>query len=256
MTSSGCSASGLSTGNPLTEPPINPQPAVMKIAPRLIPGRFIRRDNRFLAAVEVEERLSWAHVRSSARMDELLVPGRHIFLSPSGAPGRKTDYTLALVQFGDILVSVDATLPNRLIHEALLHGELEPFSGYGSIRREAVHGRSRFDFRLQNTEDCLLEVKSVTLVREGVAMFPDAPSLRGRKHVKELAAALKAGFRCAVVFVIQRYDGKYFAPNDAADPGFGAALRQAAAAGVEIYALACAIGDNHIRMDRWMSVKL
>jgi len=228
----------------------------MKIASRLISGRFVRRANRFLAAVEVAGEEIQAHVRSTARMAELLVPGSQVFLSPSSNPFRKTRFTLLLVRFGNILVSVDATLPNRLIHDALLRGDLHPFAKYGSIRREVVHGQSRFDFRLQDPGDCLLEVKSVTLVRNRVAMFPDAPSLRGRKHVEELASAVKMGIRGAVVFVVQREDGESFAPNDEADPGFGEALRRAGAAGVEIYALACAVGDNDIHWDRWIPVRL
>lgn len=228
----------------------------MKIASRMIPGKFLRRANRFLASVEVAGEETWAHVRSSARMAELLVPRRQVFLSPARGPARKTGYTLLLVQFGDIRVSVDATLPNRLIYEALQRQELDPFADYRSIRREAVRGNSRFDFHLQDPGQCFLEVKSVTLVRNGVAIFPDAPSSRGRKHMEELAAAVETGIRCAVLFVVQREDGESFAPNDKADPDFGQALRNAAARGVEIYALACAVRNNDIRWERWIPVRL
>jgi sugar fermentation stimulation protein A len=228
----------------------------MKIASGMIPGKFLRRANRFLASVELAGEETWAHVRSSARMAELLVPGRRVFLSPAGNSVRKTGYTLLLVQFGDIRVSVDATLPNRLIHEALQRGEIDPFMGYRLIRREAVHGNSRFDFHLQDPGECLVEVKSVTLVRNGVAMFPDAPSSRGRKHMEELAAAVETGIRGAVVFVVQREDGESFAPNDEADPNFGQALRNAAARGVEIYALGCAVRNDDIRWERWIPVRL
>ncbi|MFX0196059.1 MAG: DNA/RNA nuclease SfsA, partial [Candidatus Hodarchaeota archaeon] len=141
------------------------------------------------------------------------------------------------VHHGNQIVSIDSRIPNKLVHEALLKKELEEFIGYDTIRTECMYGKSRIDFCLfaKNRKPCLVETKSCTLVKDGRALFPDAPSERGRRHLVELAEAKQKGYRTCVLFIVQRTDARIFSPNDKTDPRFGEALRMAATDGVEIY---------------------
>jgi len=203
----------------------------------------VRRDNRFLTTVELDGgRLVWAYLANSGRLEELLVRGRRVFLRPVTAPGRKTAFDLSLVDVGGTLVSADARLPNTLVEEALREGTLPAFEGYELIRREVEYGRSRLDLALQRQgQRCFMEVKSVTLIREGLALFPDAPTRRGRRHVEELRRIVLQGERAAIIFVVQREDCEALACNDRADPAFGHALCCAIDQGVEVYAYACRV---------------
>ena len=230
----------------------------MQIEAELVEGRFLNRDNRFRVTVEVAGEAVWAHLPNSGRLGELLVPGRRALLAPRSAAGRKTDYDMVMILDGAEWVSVDSRLPNRLVAEAVEAGQLVPLSGYSGIRREVVFGGSRFDLSLRHPDrrPCLVEVKSVTLVVDGLGCFPDAVTARGRRHVLELTTAVAAGYRAAVVFVVQRQEVQGFRPHDEADPDFGAALRQAAGQGVEVYAYACQVGPGRIEIDRPLPVHL
>ena len=148
---------------------------------------------------------------------------------------------------GTLLVSADARLPNALVWESWRDGTLPHFEGYPSARREVRYHDSRLDMLLESPAGkCYVEVKSVTLVQDGVARFPDAPTDRGRRHVSTLVRAVEEGYRAAAVFVIQRADAVGLSPYDAHDPLFGAALREAVAAGVEAYAFTCAVTRESI----------
>lgn len=216
--------------------------------PPLVPGLFVRRDNRFRATVSVAGREAWAHVPNSGRLGELFTPGRPIWLSPAAHPARKTAYDLRLVDYQGTLVSVDARLPNHLLAEALAAGGLTDLA-YPEIKSEATHGESRLDFRLSGPQGvCWLETKSVTLVADGLAQFPDAPTARGRKHLHELVKIKELGHRAVVVFVVQRPDANRFAPHRQADPLFASALQEAAAAGVEIQAFNCRVSRQSISL--------
>jgi sugar fermentation stimulation protein A len=175
-------------------------------------------------------------------MRELLQEGRRVYLSPANGPDRKTSYDLTLVDMDGTLVSVDATLPNRLAAEAVECGTIPEFAGYRLVRREVTFGESRLDLLLEGVEGlCYVETKSVTLVRGGTAFFPDAPTARGRKHLTSLARAAFERCRAAVVFVVQRADAVSFRPNDDTDPAFGQTLREVVKAGVEAYAYRCCV---------------
>lgn len=215
----------------------------MRSADALVIARFVSRDNRFRATVSVDGEEVAAHLPNSGRLGELLVPGRRAILTPRPGAHRKTRYDLSLVEYQGRWVSVDARLPNQLVAEALAAGRIDPLAGYPAVRREVTHGFSRFDFLLEGSDrtPCLLEVKSVTLVIDGLGCFPDAVTERGRRHVRELAEAVGAGFRAAVLFVVQRDDAAGLRPHDESDPAFGQALRQAARAGVEVYAYGCRV---------------
>ena len=218
--------------------------------PQLVPGVFLQRDNRFRATVSVEGTPTRAHVPTSGRMAELLVPGRAIWLSPQSRPGRKTPYDLVLVEHEGGLVSIDARLPNALMAEHLgqTGWEGRPLC---SLTREVTLGASRIDMLLEDAAGVVwLEVKSVTLVVDGWALFPDAPTTRGTRHLEELIAVAQRGERAAAAFVAQRSDARRFAPHVAADPAFATTLARAQQAGVMLRAYGCDLSMQEIRIAR------
>jgi sugar fermentation stimulation protein A len=223
-----------------------------------VEGRFVARDNRFRVTVEVDGQGVWAHLPNSGRLGELLVPDRRVLLVERLGAKRKTRYDLSLVEMEGRWVSVDARLPNDLVEEALRAGRLAPLVGYPTIHREVPFGRSRFDFLLEALDmpPCLVEVKSVTLVVDGLGCFPDAVTARGRRHVNELAHAIEAGYRAVVVFVVQRDDAAGLRPHDESDPDFGQSLRAAARRGVEVYAYSCCVEPGWVEIVRSLPVHL
>lgn len=217
----------------------------MRFPVPLVPGRFVARDNRFRATVDVAGRLVPVHVPNSGRMRELLIHGAEVRLAPAHSPGRRTAFDLALVQGMGGWVSVDARLPPRLFAEWLQQGGGGPLAGWQPVRAEVAVGSSRVDLLLgRGDERCWVETKSVTLVRGGVALFPDAPTERGRRHLHTLAALAESGQCAAVAFVVQRGDATCFRPNDETDPAFGAALRDAIRRGVTVLCCACRISGE------------
>ena len=226
--------------------------------PQLVEGRFVRRLNRFAALVDVDRKEYLAHVPNSGRMHELLVPGYRVLLAPAPASAsRKTAYDLALVDTGDALSSADARLPNKLLAEAIAEDRLPQFAGYPIVRPEKVFGESRLDFLLEGPDgSCYVESKSVTLVEDGVGLFPDAPTVRGVKHLHSLMAAREAGHEAGVLFVIQRAVAVAFAPHDLADPLLGTTLREAIAAGVKAWAYRCRVDEQSIVLADEVPVQL
>ncbi|HOF86709.1 MAG TPA: DNA/RNA nuclease SfsA [Armatimonadota bacterium] len=215
----------------------------------LTPATFLHKPNRFVAVVEMAGETVTAHVPTSSRMRELLTPGAAVWLAPMAGARRKTAWSLVLARDGETLVSVDALAPNRLLARALAAGAVPEFAGWALARREAFFGRSRFDFLLARGERRgWVEAKSVTLVEDGTALFPDAPTARGARHLEELIAARRDGCRAAALFIIQRADAARFAPHRALDPAFAAALARARAAGVEVYAYRCAVTQDGITL--------
>lgn len=229
----------------------------MNIRGPLVSGIFVRRDNRFRATVEVDGRLVAAHVPNSGRLWELFVPGRRVLLRPVKAVHRKTSFDLIMVDVDGRLVSLDARLPGPLVAEAVRGGHLPEFQAYTQVHEEVRLDDSRIDLMLEGeTGRCWVEAKSVTLVEEGVALFPDAVTVRGRRHVERLAQAVARGDEAAVVFVIQRDDARAFSPHDASDLAFGQALRAAARAGVAVYAYTCHVTTTQITLARRVPVRL
>ncbi len=241
--------------------------------PPLVEARFVSRLNRFAATVSLDGREVTVHVANSGRMRELFQPGNLCYLTEQPAPHRKTRYDLALVAIDAspatasvreptapyaadrppiqrrTLVSADARLPNALVFEAWRDDALPHLGGYPTARREVRYHDSRLDLVLQSPDgDCYVEIKSVTLVQDGVARFPDAPTDRGRRHVATLVRAVEEGHRAAAVFVVQRDDATALSPYDANDPDFGDALRDAVSAGVEAYAFTCAVTRESIEI--------
>lgn len=216
----------------------------------LLPATFLRRDNRFRATVRLDGAgETVAHVPNSGRLTELLVPDARCYVGANPRPG-KTSHVLRLVAHAGVLVSVDARLTNPLFADAWRRGALgSPFSSSTDMRSEVALGDSRLDFLLTGPAGRLwVEVKSVTLVgnpaagnADRVARFPDAPTVRGTKHLHALMQAGAARERAAVVFVVQRSDAESFATHHSADPVFAAALREAVSRGVHVHAYRCAV---------------
>ena len=226
--------------------------------PPMVEGRFIKRLNRFAALVDIDKRECLTHVPNSGRMEELLVPGFRVLLIPApDGTTRKTAFDLALVDIGTTLSSADARLPNKLVAEAISAGRLPQFAAYPAVRPESTFGESRLDFLLEGPAgSCYVETKSVTLVEDGVGLFPDAPTLRGVKHLHSLMAAMDAGYRAGVIFVIQRDDAEAFAPHDTADPLLGETLRAAVDRGVEVWAYRCRVDERRIELAESIPVRL
>ena len=175
---------------------------------------------------------------------------------PVSGNHRKTKFDLVLVDMGNALASADARMPNPLLAEGVANGHLQQFAGYTDMRREVIFGDSRLDLMLEGPLGlCYIEAKSVTLVTNGIGLFPDAPSTRGAKHLRTLETVLEAGHRAAVVFVVQRPDASAFATSDPSDPDFADALRSALAAGVEAYAYNCEVTERSIRLDQALPIR-
>jgi sugar fermentation stimulation protein A len=216
----------------------------MKFGAGLARGRFVARRNLFLADVELDGQSTPCFLPNPGRLPELLVPGTEALVARAApavraakAPPRATAHDLVAVRYAGCWVSVDTRLPNALFREAHERGVIAELADATIERAEHRHGASRFDWLLTRAgRPLLLEIKSVSLCEGGAARFPDAPTVRGTKHVRELTAARRSGIDVAVLFVVQRPDARVLLPNDATDPDFGAALRAAHAAGVVLLA--------------------
>jgi sugar fermentation stimulation protein A len=223
----------------------------------IVDGIFLERPNRYLAHVKVGDKEVLAHVPDPGRLPGLMVPERKVRLVYQPGPKRKTDYTLVLVRHGSIWVSTFPAFANNLIQGALMERSLPFLQGYSDFASEVKVKNSRFDFRLGfKLNLAYLEVKSVSLVGEGQGRFPDAPTERGVKHLKELIEFCSEGYRAAVVFVSQRSDTRSITCNDEIDPIFGEWLRKARDEGVELYGMNCSVTPTTISLDKAVDVVL
>lgn len=216
-------------------------------------GIFLSRPNRFIAHVEIDGADEICHVKNTGRCRELLIPGCRVFCEKSSNPNRKTKYDLIAVTKGDRLINMDSQAPNKAAGEAADR----LFDGVVSVRPEYAYGSSRIDFYIETkSERILMEVKGVTLEEDGVVMFPDAPTERGIKHLKELSAAAADGYRACILFVIQMNGVRYFTPNRRTHPQFAEALKQAAQSGVEILAYDTVVTENSMEINKAVEVRL
>lgn len=218
----------------------------------VVTGSFRRRPNRFVAGVEIQGQNVISHVKNTGRCRELLIPGATVHLQDWGEDhaGRKTRYDLIAVQKGQRLINMDAQAPNKVFLEwARQQG--------GLWKPEVTWGNSRFDFAWQAGErKGFVEVKGVTLEENGVVLFPDAPTERGVKHLRELKKAREAGFEAAVCFVVQMEDVRCFRPNERTHPEFGAALREATESGVNVFARSCRVTPDTLVLAEEVPVEL
>lgn len=222
----------------------------------IVEGKFIARPNRFIAEIEIDGKIEKAHVKNTGRCRELLIPGAAVYLEDfSGRMGnRKMRYSLISVEKNGQIINMDSQAPNKAVHEALLNGAitLPGLSALETVRPETRFGDSRFDFYIKDItgKEGFIEVKGCTLEEDGIARFPDAPTERGIKHIKELEAAKAEGYFAAIVFVIQMKNISYFEPNYETHPEFASALLHARQSGVEILCFDCVITDSTMVIDK------
>lgn len=219
-------------------------------------GEFISRPNRFTAWVKIEGEEILCHVKNTGRCRELLAPGARVYLEESSNPNRKTRYSLIAVEKGDRLINMDSQAPNRAAGEWLAEGGL--FSPVTLLKAETRYGASRFDFYGESGdgEKHFVEVKGVTLEENGVVLFPDAPTQRGEKHLRELCQCSREGYRGHILFVVQMTGVRYFTPNRQTDLAFAAALEEAARCGVEIRAVECRVTPDSMIIEGEVPVRL
>lgn len=221
----------------------------------IVQGYFLSRPNRFIAYVEVAGQQETVHVKNTGRCRELLTQGVTVYLEKCDNPNRSTAYDLIAVEKGNRIVNMDSQAPNKVVGEWLLTGKL--FNDLILVRPETKYGNSRFDFYVETAkEKIFIEVKGVTLEEDGVVRFPDAPSERAVKHVEELVQAKRDGYRVFVIFIIQMEGVEYFTPNEETHAAFADALRQAAAAGVEILAYDCRVTPDSMCVNSPVPVRL
>lgn len=221
---------------------------------KIVTGIFRSRPNRFIAHIEINGKEEICHVKNTGRCRELLVPGCTVWCLDARSATRKTRYDLIAVQKGQRLINMDSQAPNAAVKEWLLEGGLGVVT---ELKPESRWGDSRFDFAFaKDGKWCFLEVKGVTLETDGICAFPDAPTVRGTKHLRELTALARQGYGAYVLFVIQMEGAQHLHPNDTTDPDFGLALRQAAGAGVQVLAMDCRVTPDSMVIGKEVKVIL
>lgn len=219
-------------------------------------GIFLSRPNRFVAEVEINGKRETVHVKNTGRCRELLLPGSRVYLSAAENPDRKTAFDLVAVQKGRRLINIDSQAPNKAAEEWLRSGGFSP--GVTLLKPECRYGDSRFDFygEREGEPPFFMEVKGVTLEENGVVYFPDAPTERGIKHIRELCRCLQAGYDAYLLFVIQMKDVRFFSPNDITHAAFGEALREAASEGVQLMARECYVTPDSMQIAGPVEIRL
>lgn len=218
-------------------------------------GTFISRPNRFIANVMIDGREEVCHVKNTGRCRELLVEGCTVWLEHSDSESRKTAFDLVAVEKGHRLINMDSQAPNKAVVEWLR--EKKPFGDGFCVYPERKYGNSRFDFYMESQDrKIFMEVKGCTLEKDGVVLFPDAPTLRGVKHIRELSRCLDEGYEAYIMILVQMSDVKYFTPNYDTHPEFGEALEKAAQKGVKILCYDCDVTPDSMTVGKPVEVKL
>ena len=221
----------------------------------VIEGIFLNRPNRFIAQVLVDGKEQTVHVKNTGRCKELLINGATVWLQKSNNPLRKTAFDLIAVKKKNLIINIDSQIPNFVAEEWLKKGTL--FSKNAVIKREVTHGDSRFDLFIEDgNRKAFIEVKGVTLEKDGVASFPDAPTLRGIKHLNGLVKCKEQGYEAYVLFIIQMKGVHTFTPNYATHFEFGSALKNAQENGVKILALDCVVTPDSIEADGFIRIEI
>lgn len=221
----------------------------------IITGEFISRPNRFIAEARIDGRIHRCHVKNTGRCRELLIPGACLYLQKAVGPNRKTHFDLIAVHKGNTVVNIDSQAPNKVVKEWIEEGGL--FEKIRLLKTEFKYGNSRFDLYAEaDGGKNLIEVKGVTLERDGAALFPDAPTERGVKHINELCRCAHEGYGAYIFFVVQMKGVKYFAPNYETHAAFGEALTRAEKCGVNILCADCFVSPDEIRIDAAVPVRL
>ncbi|MCC8181273.1 MAG: DNA/RNA nuclease SfsA [Planctomycetes bacterium] len=221
-------------------------------------GVLVRRYKRFLADVQLPDRVVTAHTPNTGAMIGCCQPGQPVWLSRHNGKARKHEYTLEMIAMPTALVGINTGVPNRLVRQAILDGVVAELPRPHEVRSEVKRGDSRLDLLLANPgePDTLVEIKNCTLAENGAAKFPDAVTARGAKHLEELARLRRNGDRAVIFILVQRGDAEYFTPADEIDPHWGTTLRQVLRDGVELLAYQAEISIEEIRLGRRLPVRL
>lgn len=218
-------------------------------------AKFINRPNRFIANIEIDGKIEVCHVKNTGRCKELLIPNATVFVQECSSNKRKTKYDLISVYKGKRLVNIDSQAPNKVFHQWAMESKF--FKDITFVKPEAKYKNSRFDFYIETVYSKIFtEVKGVTLEEDGVALFPDAPTERGVKHINELISSLDDGYEAWIVFIIQMKEILYFTPNVKTHKAFGKSLEEAQRRGVNIIALDSNVTKNSITVGDFVKVKL
>ena len=218
-------------------------------------GKFLSRPNRFIANVEIDGKAEVCHVKNTGRCKELLIEGCTVWLEHSDSESRKTAFDLVAVEKGDRLINMDSQAPNKAVGEWLR--EKMPFGEGFSVYPEKKYGNSRFDYYLESQDKKIfMEVKGCTLEKDGVVLFPDAPTIRGVKHIDELSHCLDEGYESYIMILVQMSDVKYLTPNYDTHPEFGEALEKASRKGVKILCYDCNVTHDSMTVGKPVKVKL
>ncbi|TCT12302.1 sugar fermentation stimulation protein A [Natranaerovirga pectinivora] len=202
---------------------------------RVVEGVFIKRPNRFIAHVLIDNKEEIVHVKNTGRCLEILKPGVKVFLEPSTNPNRKTKYSLISVYKKDMLINIDSQVPNKVVYDGIVSNHIECLKDVTFLKREVTYNNSRFDIYYEKgKEKGFIEVKGVTLEEDGIAMFPDAPTTRGTKHINELIEGNKEGYINYIFFLIQMDEINRFKPNIERDKAFSEAVKKAKENGITI----------------------
>lgn len=217
------------------------------------PAKFLNRLNRFIAEIEINNKIELCHVKNTGRCKELLIKGTDVFVQENNNENRKTKYSLICVKKDNILINIDSQIPNYVVKEAIEKGVIECFKDITLLKLETKYKNSRFDiyFERKSGEKGFIEVKGVTLENKGIVKFPDAPSIRAIKHINELIEATKEGYETYIIFVVQLKNIKHFEPNNTE---FHKALKDAKINNVHILAYDCFINYDEIILKDKVSV--
>lgn len=217
---------------------------------QVVIGVFAKKVNRFIAEVYVNNELETVHIKNTGRLKEILIPGAMIALETATNPNRKTRYSIIAVKKEDKWINIDSQVPNKIVYDALGAGKIKEFQKVTNIKREATYEGSRFDIAYnQGNTPGFIEIKGVTLEEDGLAMFPDAPTTRGTKHVETLIQARQRGLEASIFFVIQMKGIDRFTPYREMDPLFYNALLRASNEGVRLLAYDCHVSESMITLD-------
>jgi sugar fermentation stimulation protein A len=225
---------------------------------KLVRGTLVKRYKRFLADVLLEDGSQVVvHCTNSGSMKSCLETGAEVYLCPVNDPKRKTRFTWEIIKINGDWVGINTGNPNRLAYEAIVEGKIPGLGNYTTVAREVKFGDSRFDIFAQNeSEKCFVEVKNVTLKEGEYALFPDAVTIRGQKHLKTLIEVKKQGMRAVMLFIVQRSDVKIFAPAGEIDPIYAATLKMAVAEGVEVIAMQAKVTPDKIELEKKLPVEI
>lgn len=224
----------------------------LKFENKLVHGKLLRRYKRFLADIELDTgEIVLAHCTNSGSMKSCLETGAEVYLSPVNDPKRKTRFTWEMIKINNSWVGINTGIPNKLAYEAILAGNLPGLEGYSKVKREVKFGDSRFDIYAENgTERCFIEVKNVSMKENEFALFPDAVTTRGQKHLKTLIEVKKQGIRAVMLYIIQRSDVEIFAPAKEIDPEYATLLKKAVEMGVDVIPMQAKVSAEGIHLQR------